>query len=163
MRAQGALLAMIVDDPDTAKKIADLVRRLSSPHDGEVIATVHALRRTLEANGLDIHAIADPLVAANGKHIPEEKLQQVWDAACAWTIQQMENRQHGVDDFIGTDGKPTWEAVALFLQRNKSRLNPRVHEFIDKMAAQTVWGEEPTERQHKFLHSLFFQLGGKIT
>ena len=42
--------------------------------------------------------------------------------------------------FIGTDGKPTWEAVALFLQRNKHRLDPRHHEFIDDMAARTAWG-----------------------
>jgi hypothetical protein len=154
---------MIVDDPDTAKRIADLVRRLSSPHDGEVVATMRALQRVLEANGLDIHAIADPLEAVNGKHIPEEQLQKVWDTAFAAGVQATENRQHGVDDFIGTDGKPTWQAVALFLQRNKHRLNPRVHEFVDKMAAQTVWDEEPSERQHKFLHSLFFQLGGKIT
>jgi hypothetical protein len=68
-----------------------------------------------------------------------------------------------VNDFIGTDGKPTWEAVALSVQRNKHRLHPRTHEFIDKVAAQTVWGDEPTERMHKYLHSLFYQLGGKIT
>jgi hypothetical protein len=157
------VLAMIANDPIIAKRIADLVRRLSSPSDGEIIAAAHALQRTLEANGLDIHAVADPLEAPNGKHIPEEEMQRLWDAAYARGVQDTENRQHGVDDFIGTDGKPTWEAVALFLQRNKNRLNPRVHEFVDKMAAQTVWGEEPTERQHKFLHSLFFQLGGKIT
>jgi hypothetical protein len=153
---------MISDDPDIAKRIADLVRRLASSHDGEVVATVRALQRTLEANGLDIHAIADPLEAVNGKHIPEEQMQKVWDAAYARGVQDTENREHGLDDFISTDGKPTWQAVALFLQRNKHRLNPRVHEFVDKMAAQTVWDEEPSERQHKFLHSLFFQLGGKI-
>ena len=53
--------------------------------------------------------------------------------------------------------------VALFLQRNKHRLDPKHHEFIDDMAGRTAWGEEPTERQHKYLHSLFFKLGGKIT
>jgi hypothetical protein len=113
---------MIVDDPAIAKRIADLIRRLSSPSDGEIIATVHALQRTLETNGLDIHAIADPLEAPNGKHIPEEQMQKVWDAAYARGVQDTENRQHGSDDFIGTDGKPTWQAVALFLQRNKDRL-----------------------------------------
>jgi hypothetical protein len=154
---------MIVDDPDIAKRIADLVRRLSSPLHNEVVVSVRILLRTLKANGLDIHAIADPLEAPNGKHLPEDQKQRIWDAAYARGVQDTENRQHGTDDFIGTDGKPTWQAVALFLQRNRQRLNPRVHEFIDKMAAQTVWDEEPTERQHKFLHSLFFQLGGKIT
>jgi hypothetical protein len=157
------VLAMIVDDPDIAKRIADLVRRLSSPLDNEVVVTARILERTLKANGLDLHTIADPLEAPNGKPLPEDQKQRIWDAAFAAGVQAAENRQHGTDDFIGTDGKPTWQAVALFLQRNRHRLNPRVHEFIDKMAAQTVWDEEPTERQHKFLHSLFFQLGGKIT
>jgi hypothetical protein len=154
---------MIVDDPVIAKRIADIVRRLSSDCDGEIVAAALALQNMLKANGLDIHAIADPLEAPNGKHLPEDQKQRIWDAAYARGVQDTENRQHGIDDFIGTDGKPTWQAVALFLQRNKDRLNPRVHEFVDKMAAQTVWDEEPTERQHKFLHSLFFQLGGKIT
>jgi hypothetical protein len=156
------VLAMIAN-PDIAKKVADLVRRLGSPHDGEVIATVRALRRVLEANGLDLHAVADPLVAMNGKHIPEEEMRRLYDAGFAAGVQAAENRQHGTDDFRGTDGKSTWEAIALFLQRNKDRLDLKHHEFIDDMAARTAWGHEPTERQHKYLHSLFYKLGGKIT
>jgi hypothetical protein len=154
---------MIVDDPVIAKRIADLVRRLSSPSDGEIVNTVHALQRALEANDLDIHAIAEPLEAPNGKHIPEEQMQKVWDAAYARGVQDTENRQHGSDDFIGTDGKPTWEAVALFLQRSKGRLDPKHHEFIDDMAGRTAWEHDPTERQHRYLHSLFYKLGGKLT
>lgn len=153
----------MIDNPGTARKAANLIRRLSSPSDGEVVATVHALRRVLETDGSDLHGLADCVEKPNGKHIPEEKLQRVYDAGYAAGVQATENRQHGVDDFLGTDGKPTWEAVALFLQRNKHRLPQRCHEFIDKMAAQTVWGDEPTERMHKYLHSLFYQLGGKIT
>jgi hypothetical protein len=153
---------MIVDDADTAKRIADLVRRLSSPFDGEVIGTVRALLHLLKVNNLDIHAIADPLEEANGKHIPEEQMRKVWDAGYARGVQDTENRQHGIDEFIGTDGKPTWQAVALFLQHNKHRLDLRHHDFIDDMAARTVWGHEPTERQHQYMHSLFFKLGGKI-
>jgi hypothetical protein len=144
-------------------KLGDLVRRLSSDSDGEIVATVRAMNRTLKSAGVDFHGMAEHIEAANGKSISEEKLQQVWDAACAWTIQQMENRQHGIDDFVGTDGKPTWQAVALFLQRNMHRLDPKHHEFINKVAARTVWDDEPTERMHKYMHSLFYQLGGKIT
>jgi hypothetical protein len=152
----------MIADPVVAKRVADLVRRLASPHDGELVATVRALRRTLEANGLDIHVIADPLEAPNGKHIPEEEMQRLYAAGFAAGVQAAENRQHGSDDFRGTDGKPTWEAVAFFLQRNKHRLDPKHHEFIDDMAARTAWGHEPTERQHKYLHSLFYKLGGKL-
>jgi len=30
------------------------------------------------------------------------------------------------------------------------------------MASRTVWGHEPTEKQHKYLFALFLKLGGKI-
>jgi hypothetical protein len=53
--------------------------------------------------------------------------------------------------------------VALYVQREKHRLPVRTHEFIDKMASRTVYGYEPSPNMHKYLHSLFFQLGGKIT
>ena len=128
-----------------------------------MVATVYALRRTLKPVGSDMHAVAEHVEQPNGKHIPEEQMQKVWNTAYAQGVQDTENRQHGIDDFIGTDGKPTWEGVALFLQRNKHRLDPKHHEFIDDMAGRTAWGQEPTERQHKYLHSLFFKLGGKIT
>jgi hypothetical protein len=156
----GAAGAMI----GNARKIANLVRRLSSPSDGEVVATARALLRTLKATGADIHTLADRIEKPNGKSfISEEKMRQVWNAGYAAGVRATENRQHGVDDFVGTDGKPTWEGVALFLQRNKHRLDPKHHAFIDDMAARTVWGHEPSEKQHKYLHSLFYKLGGKIT
>ena len=78
-------------------------------------------------------------------------------------VQDAENKQHGANDFRTTDGKPEWNDVALFLQRNKIRLDVKHHKFVDDMASRTVWGREPTERQHKYLHSFFFMLGGKIT
>jgi hypothetical protein len=31
------------------------------------------------------------------------------------------------------------------------------------MASHTVYGREPTSRQHQYMHSLFYKLGGKIT
>jgi hypothetical protein len=150
-------------DKRHGSRLGDVIRRLSSSNDGEIVATVYAMRRVLKSVGTDLHGLAEHLEAPNGQHIPEEKMQRVWDAAYACGVQDTENRQHGSDDFLGTDGKPTWEAVALFLQRNKHRLDPKHHEFIDDMAARTAWGHEPTERQHKYLHSLFYKLGGKIT
>ena len=34
-------------------------------------------------------------------------------------------------------------------------------EFVNDMAARTVW-HQPTERQEKWLKSIFFRLGGKL-
>ncbi len=42
-------------------KIAKLIPRLASNHDGEVVATVHAIRRVLEGAGLDLHVLAASL------------------------------------------------------------------------------------------------------
>jgi len=53
--------------------------------------------------------------------------------------------------------------VALYVQREKQRLQANHHQFVDDMASRTVWDHEPSPRQHKYLHSLFLKLGGKIT
>ena len=141
------------------QRIAMVIRLLASDKDGEIIAAVHALKRVLESAGTDLNGLAHG-VENLGKNaeVSKEKMRQIWDAA----VQHTENRLHGADDFIDSSGKPTWEAVALFCQRNKHRLRPQTHEFVDKMASQTVYGREPTERQHKYLFALFLQLGGKI-
>jgi hypothetical protein len=149
-----------IADENIAKRVASLIRRLSSQSDGEIVATARALMRTLESAGTDIHALAGHVEKPNGNSLPKAEMKKIFDAGYAAGVQAAENRQHGSDDFSGTDGKPTWEAVALFLQRNKHRLDLKHHEFIDKVAAQTVWGDEPTERMHKYLHSLFYKLGG---
>ena len=43
-----------------ATKLANFIRLLSSDKEGELIATAHAIRRTLKAAGSDIHALAEP-------------------------------------------------------------------------------------------------------
>ena len=144
------------------------MRRLLLAIDSEAVAAVHAVRRVLESAGTDAHGLVDHLEstnegAANGGGISKEALKRAFDQGYAKGIEDAENRQHNGCDFRNTDGKLEWDAVALFLQRNKHRLDPRHHDFIDDMAARIAWEREPTERQHKYLHSLFYKLGGKIT
>jgi hypothetical protein len=162
----GAIMSLpsgITDSRDGhGSKLGNLIRRLGSNSDSELLATVHAMRRVLESAGTDLHAVAEH-VEKPGNGLNEAEARKIFDAGYAQGVQDAENQAHGVNDFIGTDGKPTWESVALYVQRNKHRLDAKHHEFIDKVAGQTVWGREPTERMHKYLHSLFFQLGGKLT
>ena len=61
-----------------------------------------------------------------------------------------------------SDGSHDWEAISLFCQREKGRLDAKHHRFVDDMAARMVWGREPTEKQGKYLQSLFRQLGGRV-
>jgi hypothetical protein len=141
------------------QRLADCIRLLSSDKDGDIIAAAHGLRRMLESAGTDIHGLANAIEnLGKSAEVSKDQLRKVWDAA----VQHTENRLHGADDFRSTDGKPTWQAVALFCQRNKQRLNRSTYDFVDKMAAQTVFGREPTENQHKYLFALFLRLGGKI-
>jgi hypothetical protein len=141
------------------ERIADVIRLLASDKDGDVIAAACALKRVLHSAGTDIHGLAHGIEnLGKSAEVSKEKMKQVWDAA----VQHTENRLHGADDFIDSSGKPTWQSVALFCQRNKHRLRLQTHEFVDKMASQTVYGREPTENQHKYLFALFLQLGGKI-
>jgi hypothetical protein len=141
------------------ERIADVIRLLASDKDGDVIAAACALKRVLASAGTDIHGLAHGIEnLGKNAEVSKEQMKQIWEAA----VQHTENRLHGADDFISADGKPTWQSVALFCQRNKHRLRPQTHEFVDKMASQTVWDQEPTEKQHKYLFALFLQLGGKI-
>ena len=141
------------------ERLADCIRVLSSEKDGEVVAAARALKRTLESAGTDIHGLANAIEKLGKRaEVSKEQMKQIWDTA----VQHTENRLHGGDDFRSTDGKPTWQSVALYCQRNKHRLDTKHHDFIDKVAAQTVWGREPTERMHKYLFSLFLRLGGRI-
>jgi hypothetical protein len=50
-------------------KVAKLVRLLASDRDGEVLATVAALKRTLAASGADLNDLADVFVAG-GRPLP---------------------------------------------------------------------------------------------
>jgi hypothetical protein len=143
-------------------RIAQLIRLTSSDQEGEVAAALHAIMRTLKStDAANIHALADRL--ENGNDLSQADMQKLYEAGYAAGVQAAERRHHGSDDFHNADGKLAWETVALFLQRNKDRLDAKHHEFVDDMASRTAWGHEPTERQHRYLHSLFYKLGGKIT
>jgi hypothetical protein len=164
--SQGTLLAMTSRE----QKIAHTLRLLMSDQPGEVFAAVQALQRLLQALGTDLDGLArgfEKIISSgsngDGRAITQAEMQRAIDNAYAAGVQDAENRLHGATDFQNTDGKPSWEAIALFLQRNKNRLEARHHDFVDDMASRTAFGREPTERQHKYLHSLFYKLGGKIT
>jgi hypothetical protein len=151
------------------EKIARIVRVLSSDRDGEVLAAVHQLKRVLASHNTDFNGLANGIekfgnMNGNDGSLSEGEMEKIYHAGYAKGVEDAENKLHGIDGFRSTNGNsPAWEAVAHFLQRNKHRLDSKHHDFVDDMAARTAWGREPTEKQHKYLRSLFFKLGGKIT
>ena len=54
---------------DTAAKLAKILPRLASEHDGEILATVRGISRTLAAAGLDWHALAAAIGAPAGPRL----------------------------------------------------------------------------------------------
>ena len=151
-------------DDRHGSRLGDQIRRLSSDSDGEVVNTVRAMMRTLKSCSADFHALADHLenggLSKDDMEKIKAKVEQARFEGYAEGVRAAESKHHGTGAFRNTDGQLEWTEVALFLQRNRHRLDMRHHQFVDDMASRTVWGREPTPRQHQYLHSLLLKLGG---
>jgi len=151
---------------ELAVKLAKPIRLLASDSRGEAFAALCAIARLLETYNQSFHALADHV--ENGgltEDYKQKVLAEVENARAigyAEGVAAAEAKQHGTGAFRNTDGAPEWTEVALYCQRQKHRPDKH-HEFIDDMASRTAFGREPTPRQHQYLHSLFYKLGGKIT
>jgi hypothetical protein len=142
-----------------ANRLAGLIRMLSSPNEGEVVAAARAMLRMLKTAGSDIHALADHV--ANNGNISEAEMQRVLDAGIQIGMRRTEARLNGSGNFRNADGRPDWHEIARYCQLNIARLDAKQHQFVNNMASRTVW-HGLTERQQKYLYSLFCQLGGRI-
>jgi hypothetical protein len=63
-----------------APTLAKLIRLLSSDRDGEVVASVHAMRRLLASIGLSLHDLADAI------ELPARRAPQHDDDADDWRV-----------------------------------------------------------------------------
>ena len=172
MLAQGKVLAMSAAlSPEFIDRLVKIIVMFSSPNDGDIVVAGRALQRQLASAHTDIHALAAHLKAGGG--LSDEDKQQIRAEianAYAEGVRAGEARSHGVDDLHNTDNSIDWRQVAAYVQREKHRLPARVQtdkslEFIADMAmrAKSPFSREPTQRQHEWLHDLFFKLGGRIT
>ena len=151
-----------------AAKLGKPIRLLASNSHGEAFAALCAIARLLESHGYTFHTLADHIENGNGlSDADKQKISAAIESAriegYAEGVKAAESKQHGTGAFRNTDGTLEWTEVARYCQRQKHRLPEKHHEFIDDMASRTVYGREPTPRQHQYLHSLFYKLGGKIT
>jgi hypothetical protein len=141
-------------------KLAAYIRMLSSDKDGDVITAARGLVRMLKGAGTDIHVFAERIAKPNGG-LTDAEMRKLYDAGYEAGVRAVENKQHGSGDFHNVDGLPSWNEIALFCQQNNDRLRPTERQFIDDIASRTVW-REPTEKQAKWLRSIFYRLGGKL-
>ena len=137
-----------------AEKVGKLLRLLSSPIDGEVLGAARALLRTLTSNGLDMHTLAER-VERNGFN--KDEAQRLYQAGFQDGLAQGEYR---AATFRNMDGTPTWHEMAVWCAQQADRLREQERKFVNDMAGRTVWCE-PTEKQAKWLKSIYYRLGAK--
>jgi hypothetical protein len=145
------------------QRLADLIRRLGTEHDGEAIATVHALKRTLASRDLTFTDLGDGIEKLATGGLEQEAMQRVFDAGHAKGLADA-GHKHAEREAVHSlrpDGSTDWEAIALACQRSKNLLEARHHQFVDDMASRMTWGRQPSEKQAKYLLSLFRQVGGR--
>jgi len=154
---------------ELAAKLGKPIRLLASNSQGEAFAALCAIARLLEAYGQSFHELAEHVENGGGGLSDDDKrkirseIRNAHAIGYAEGVKAAEAKQHGTGAFRNTDGALEWTEVALYCQREKQRLPSKHYEFIDDMASRTVYGREPTPKQHQYLHSLFYKLGGKIT
>jgi hypothetical protein len=117
--------------PAASDKLAKLVRLLSSDKDGEVLAAALAIKRTLAAEGSDIHALADAL--------------------CRPQPQQKEEPRRPPPP---PPREEDWHGMSCECQAHGERLSQREQDFVDDMVRWTAFGE-PSEKQQAWLLSIY--------
>jgi hypothetical protein len=144
-----------------AATLGNVIRRLSTDQEGEIVAALFAILRLVESYGGDVHALAAQV--ENGgmseKYRDEVRAQikKAHEVGYEKGVRAAEVR-------FRPDRKLEFSEVALVMERQISRLPPDKHEFIHKMALYARQEIEPTQKQGKFLFDLFVQyLGGRIT
>jgi hypothetical protein len=146
-----------------AKRTATLFRMLSSEHDGEVLNAVRAMKRLFATERLTFHDIATVIEGCNGEI--EERKYSDSDAQVIFARGVEKGRAEEArlpdapPEFYDTDGKPRWNEIALFCQKETTRLRGNEREFVDDMVGQMLW-RQPSQKQTKWLLSIFRKLGG---
>src|SRR6516162_3667079 len=135
-----------------AEKLEKLLRMLSSPREGEVVAAVQAIMRTLKGAGADIHELA---ACVKGGKLSTVDMQRIYDAAFADGRRAAEATQPAD---VWRDIEPNWQEIATECRdRGDGQLTPREHEFVNDMVRWTVY-RKPSEKQAKWLHSIYVRL-----
>jgi hypothetical protein len=152
-----------------ANRIAGLVELIfGSAYDGEILSAVAAMKRVLASKGLSPNDLATVVKNVNGEiaalKYSDDDAKAIYERGLAKGREEEARSRPAHDDpeeFYDEDGQPRWNAMAMFCQKNHAQLrSPKEQEFVDDMAGSTMW-QEPTERQAKWLLSIFIKLGGR--
>jgi hypothetical protein len=139
-----------------ADKLGKLLRLLSSDCDGEILATVHAIKRTLESERLDLHALAETIESANGvRKFSEAEALEIFQRGVRKGRDEAE-AEHGFHDVERRE--PDWHDIACTCAASPQRLRPNECEFVEDMVRRTVHGGDLSEKQEKWLRDIFVRV-----
>jgi len=134
-----------------ADKLGKLLKLLSSPRDGEVVAAARAILRTLEGAGADIHELAARI---EGRKLSQAEMQRIYDAAYA----DGKNAAAADAGFSSVDPPSFYEMAQEIEHKANGRLNEREQEFVADMVRWCA-RREPSEKQAKWLHAIYYRIG----
>ena len=126
---------------NVAPKISKLVPRLASEHEGEVVATVRAIERTLKGAGHDWHDLAKALTASP---VAEEAVRRPYEPA---------------DDYDDGRDPNDWRGMARWCREfDCGRLTPREHRFIWDLCSERYARRQATQPQRDWVRSIYVKL-----
>jgi hypothetical protein len=134
-----------------AAKIGKFLRLLSSDQAGEVIAAASAITRTLQAEGLDWHAIAEAVDGA--KKFSESDALEIYQRG----FQKGRDASEAERGFhsVGEDDHPSWHEIARECAAHPEKLRENERDFVLDMQRWTVRYGEPTEKQAAWLRKIY--------
>jgi hypothetical protein len=145
--------ASIDDKP--AKKIAGILRLLTSNKLGEAAAAMQALQRTLQSASADvIYALAERVEGGSG--LTDDEMQEIFDAGVTAGRKQAKQQ-------LGLNGAvfPGCHEMALWCRQQDDRLRSKEREFLNDVSARSLW-HPLTLRQEEWLKAIFLRLGGEM-
>jgi hypothetical protein len=149
----------VTDLASIAPRLANLIRRLASDKDGEVVATAHALVRTLHSIGADIHDIAERIEHSGNGALNEAEMREIFDAGVKAGIKQTEQKLHASPSITAQFPAPS--DMALYCYQRIDRLNEWEQEFITNMVSWTRW-KPLYPKQQAQLEKIYVKLRGRI-
>lgn len=117
-----------------APKLGKLIRLLASDRDGEALAAARGIGRTLEAAGLDFHALADVIDKNRSLDLPRCRAEPA------------------------ADMPQTPAEVARWCLNSGGRLTAKERDFLSSMLS---WRRNLTARQTTYLEDLVVRCGGR--
>jgi hypothetical protein len=147
-----------------AKRIATLIRLLSSNFDGEILGTVAAMKRLFAAEGLSFHDIATVIESCNGeiegRKYTDSDAKVIFERGVERGKDLAEQQRNDLE-FYDSDGRPRWYDMAVFCQRNAGQLRSQWEKDFVADIAGKVLEHAPSAKQARCILKIFVKLGGR--